>query len=373
MATVVRRNDNGVPRSSLRPLTTQQREESSRHPILTSCTCHTLHRLARRTVDYLPGKTMVQLQNEIGGGRASDQSSVAMRHTVLREHVLPAIVPASGNKLGTTMRLDARMNGKEDNATSSADKMNATERHRRCYDLVESSLLSMVRERAPALRGDANADAYSPTLGGYFRLYSPSGRNNDRPSKDDDDDVIREEDEDAVGREGNGSSSFHDAADWQGREAGPSSYFLFGSDYSSNGRDCASDNQPSSLTGLILQQARESMAVRRRRRNRTRRVDDDAIRDEQRTQRPSSDRLPGAVGHVRRRWRVVGRGDEGGRAASGVDGRLVGARGLDAFARRRNRRGIGMRPAGCYDAVMYIQSLKTMHTRLDGSQPNMKK
>ena len=262
MATVVRRNDNGVPRSSLRPLTTQQREESSRHPILTSCTCHTLHRLARRTVDYLPGKTMAQLQNEIGGGRASDRSSVAMRHTVLREHVLPAIVPASGNKLGTTMRLDARMNGKEDDATSGADEMNATERHGRCYDLVESSLLSMVRERAPAPRGDADAEAYSPTLGGYFRLYSPSGRNNDRPSKDDDDDVIREEDEDAVGREGNGSSSFHDAADWQGREAGPSSYFLFGSDYSSNGRDCASDDRPSSLTGLILQQARESMRDR---------------------------------------------------------------------------------------------------------------
>ncbi len=77
----------------MRPLTTQH--ASRLRPILTSCTCPTLHHLAQRVVDHLRGKTLAQIRNEMGMGVVGPRSTVAFRHTVLRENMLPAF----GNQL----------------------------------------------------------------------------------------------------------------------------------------------------------------------------------------------------------------------------------------------------------------------------------
>ncbi|KAL7536298.1 hypothetical protein ACHAWF_005426 [Thalassiosira exigua] len=78
----------------------------------------------------------------------------------------------------------------------------------------------MIHERMPAPRKDSHAEAYSPTLGGHFRMYSPSLRN--RPAEMDED--IDEAPASAEERE---LSSLHETGDWR-RRSSPSSYLLFG-------------------------------------------------------------------------------------------------------------------------------------------------
>jgi hypothetical protein len=81
----------------LRPLTTQH--ISRPQPILTSCTCPTLHHTAQHAVDHLLGKTLVQIRNGMDMGVVGPRSLVAFCHMVLRENVLPAITVMSKMKL----------------------------------------------------------------------------------------------------------------------------------------------------------------------------------------------------------------------------------------------------------------------------------
>ncbi len=71
----------------MRPLTTQN--ASRLQPILTSCTCLTLHHLAQRAVNHLRGKTLAQIRNEMDMGVVGPRSTVAFPYMVLRENVLP--------------------------------------------------------------------------------------------------------------------------------------------------------------------------------------------------------------------------------------------------------------------------------------------
>ena len=75
--------------AQLKPLITHHNSRSQ--PILTTCTCPTLHHIAQRAVNHLQGKTVAQIRNELDMGIVGHRSSVAFRHTVLRESVLPAI------------------------------------------------------------------------------------------------------------------------------------------------------------------------------------------------------------------------------------------------------------------------------------------
>jgi hypothetical protein len=51
--------------------------------------------MAKRAVDHLRGKTLAQIRNEMDMGVVGPRSTVAFRHTVLRENVLPAIAAMS--------------------------------------------------------------------------------------------------------------------------------------------------------------------------------------------------------------------------------------------------------------------------------------
>lgn len=229
----------------LKPLTTHH-SSGSRKPILTSCTCPTLHHLARQAIDHLPGKTLAQIRNEMDTGVTGSRSSVAFRHTVLRENVMPAISLAGRAKFGIAKSASSASEA----STSGAEEMNSTERHGHCYDLVEDSLLSMINERMPRSRYAENdgtkAAAWSPTLGGYFRVYDPAGRNNADAVADD---MTIDQDESGESEE-NDLSARHEASDWRRRS--PSSFFLFGGDH----------NSSSSLTGIFLQHAKESINSR---------------------------------------------------------------------------------------------------------------
>jgi hypothetical protein len=94
MTTAHKRWSNGV---HLRHLTTQH--SSCPQPILTSCTCPTLHHITRHEVDHLRGKTLVQIRNAMDMGVVGPRSLVAFCHMVLRENVLPAIATMSKLKL----------------------------------------------------------------------------------------------------------------------------------------------------------------------------------------------------------------------------------------------------------------------------------
>lgn len=241
MATTVHKttgsNDDDVTITHLKPLTTQQRTS---RPILTSCTCPTLHHLAQQTVDHLPGKTLAQMRNEVDMGMVGVRSSVAFRHTVLRENVLPAIAATSSKTLGMARSGSIQQLGRD---ASNVDddgnnEMNSTHRYGQCYDLFEDSLLSLIYERMPNPRKDNDAESYSPTLGRYFGVYSHSRRN--QPTNDSIDDIQQDED-DAV-----------DVDDWQ-RET-PSSFFLFGD--TSNGH---MNNNSLNMTGMFFQHLRDSI------------------------------------------------------------------------------------------------------------------
>lgn len=222
----------------LTPLTNQRSQ-----PMLTSCTCPTLHHIAKQAVEHLNGKTLAQLRNEMNMGVVGIRSSVAYRHTVILESVLPTIADKLPKKFGITKKEAINQNANN----LYAETYNSTQQHFHCYDLVEGSLLSMIHARMPSPRNDNNnAESYSPTLGEYFRMYSSSGR---RQSSD----VMGygNQDENASSME-NEYSFIHETSDWQRRS--PSSFFLFGGDETSNSTP--------SMTQVFIQQLKDSISDR---------------------------------------------------------------------------------------------------------------
>ena len=200
----------------LKPLTNQRSQ-----PMLTSCTCPTLHHMAKQSVEHLNGKTLAQIRNEMNMGVVGTRSSVAHRHTVLRESVLPTIEGTRPTKFRIA---------KKESTKQSTNWYDTTQQHFHCYDLVEGSLLSMIHERMPSPRNDNNAESYSPTLGEYYRMYSSSGRKQATNVIGD-----RHQVENASEME-NQFAFTHEASDWHRRS--PSSYFLFGDE--SNGQNTSS-------------------------------------------------------------------------------------------------------------------------------------
>ena len=118
-------------------------------------------------------------------GVVGPRSTVAFRHTVLRENVLPAIAAMSKSK---------------------------------------------------------RKQSYSPTLGGYFRMYSSSGRRQPIDFVDD-----SQRNESVAGRE----HSIHEASGWLRRS--PSSFFLFGDESNS-----ANMSDSLSFTGTLLRGMKDS-------------------------------------------------------------------------------------------------------------------
>eukprot|EP00986_Skeletonema_menzelii_P018787 scaffold26714_cov160-Skeletonema_menzelii.AAC.4 len=247
--------------STLKPLLTSEPSSTSQRPILTPCTCTTLHELAQQVVSHLPGRTMQQLRNDIELGVVGSRSSMAFRHTVLRENVLPALSEKkdrSWKKFGEmSTKVEQQPNEDVNNINGGGiHEMNSTQQHGRCFDLVEDSFLSMIHERAMPPRKDDKVHAYSPTMGGYFRMYSPSGRQQQKqqrvPSQ-------HSSDEDEIDNTGytammrrNDSLSSQSGGDWL--QKSPSSYFLFGDDSSST-KSSYSDG----MLSLFVDYAKESI------------------------------------------------------------------------------------------------------------------
>ena len=215
----------------LKPLTNQRSQ-----PMLTSCTCPTLHHMAKQSVEHLNGKTLAQIRNEMNMGVVGTRSSVAHRHTVLRESVLPTI---EGTR-PTNFRI-----AKKESTKQSTNWYDTTQQHFHCYDLVEGSLLSMIHERMPNPRNDCNAESYSPTLGEYYRMYSSSGRKQATNVIGDGHQVENES-------EMENQFAFTQASDWHRRS--PSSYFLFGDEF--NG------SNTSSMTRIFIQHVKDSISDR---------------------------------------------------------------------------------------------------------------
>ncbi|KAL7496527.1 hypothetical protein ACHAWT_007039 [Skeletonema menzelii] len=182
---------------------------------------------------------MQQLRNDIELGVVGSRSSMAFRHTVLRENVLPAL----SEKKDRSWKKFGEMSTKVE---QQPNEMNSTQQHGRCFDLVEDSFLSMIHERAMPPRKDDKVHAYSPTMGGYFRMYSPSGRQQQKqqrvPSQ-------HSSDEDEIDNAGYTAMS---GGDWL--QKSPSSYFLFGDDSSST-KSSYSDG----MLSLFVDYAKESI------------------------------------------------------------------------------------------------------------------
>ena len=229
-----------------KPLSTQS---TNSQPILTTCTCSTLHHLASQTVEHIEGKTLEQIRNDMELGTLGTRSSVAFRHTVLKENVLPTIAANEKKKFGLEKSTSAKLNPRDlKQGENGVQEMNSTQRHNHCYDLVEDALLSMIHNRMPTPRDvTTEAGAYSPTLGGYFRMYHQIDRNTPL-AKDDDGE------QDDKTEQASELSSIHEASDWQRRS--PSSFFLFGDESSSQ------YSSGTSFTGLFLDQLKESMNTR---------------------------------------------------------------------------------------------------------------
>jgi hypothetical protein len=188
----------------LRPLLTEHTSLTPQ-PILTSCTCPTLHALAKQVVNHLPEKTLQTLRNEVNTGIVGDRSSLPFRHTVLKENVLP--------QLQTQERKWSISQQKKDKS----DKFNDTAKHFHCYDLVEEALLSLLHERQITLRNDTNVEAFSSTMGGMFALYSNT-KITTNPFES------QEDEQKEISRDG----SIQHENGWY--RMSPSSYFLFGED-----------------------------------------------------------------------------------------------------------------------------------------------
>ena len=238
------------PSTTLRPLLTSE-HSSNASPILTSCTCNTLHELAQQVVDHLPGRTLQQLRNDTDFGVVGTRSSMAFRHTVLRENVLPVLSEREGRswkKFGEMSSKKQKQQKSENNRSGSGmDEMDSTQRYGHCFDLVEDSFLSMIHERAIAPRKDDSLHAFSPTMGGYFRMYSPAGRQqkSERVSSQ----TSQDEDDIALGYAQN-DSLVSQSGNWL--RTSPSSYFLFG-DENSNSKSGCSDG----MLSLFIDYAKE--------------------------------------------------------------------------------------------------------------------
>ncbi len=226
MATASGKENNCI---HLKPLTNQRSQ-----PILTSCTCPTLHHIAKKAVQHLNGKTLAQIRNEMNLGMVGTRSSVAHRHTVLRECVLPIIVGCDSKKFGIAKKESTKQNA--------FAETNSTQQHFHCYDLVEGSLLSMIHERIPSPRKENYAE-YSPTLGEYFRMHSYSGRKQSTESMGDEHQVGNASEVE------NEFSFIHEASNnWQ--RGSPSSFFLFG------------DRSSTSTSRIFIQHLKDSISDR---------------------------------------------------------------------------------------------------------------
>ena len=248
--------------STLKPLLTSESSSTSQRPILTSCTCTTLHELAQQVVNHLPGRTLQQLRNDTELGVVGARSSMAFRHTVLRENVLPVLSERKGRSWKKFGEMSSKVEQQqqqpnEDGSSSNGGgihEMNSTQHHGHCFDLVEDSFLSMIHERSMPPRKDDRVHAYSPTMGGYFRMYSASGRQQQKqrpvPSQHSSD-----EDEIDAGyttmMRGNESLSSQ-SGNWLQKST--SSYFLFGDD-SSTTKSSYSDG----MLSLFIDYAKETM------------------------------------------------------------------------------------------------------------------
>jgi len=245
-------NDNGG--IYLKPLTTQHKSNNSQ-PILSSCTtCPTLHQLATQTVEYLPGKTLDQVRNHIENGIVTTRSSLALRHTILRENILPAIEEEnSKKKLGTAKKSSSIQQLKKNHEVNTKkngrhEMKHLTNQYVHCYDLVEDALSSMIHERMPSPRSNINreADFYSITLGSYFAMYDTSNSKRRRRQHIDSIDYLQRPDNDMNDEEKLSAQ----ANDWQ-RES-PSSVFLFGDEH-------VVQSNNNTMSGYIYQYIKESI------------------------------------------------------------------------------------------------------------------
>ena len=228
-------------RPYLTPLTARRGGGAAPRPMLAPCACPSLHSLARRTVEHLPGKTLAQLRNAANLGAVGSRSTVAFRHTVLRETVLPEIA-TQGRASGST-KINWTGEPEKDVSNDRCEHvMDAPQTS--CYDLVEDALLSLIHERAPHPRRDTDAEAHSPTLGGAWSLYSDSQRHVAERSAED----ARHDAEETTAGAPRLSQSPHLDADWHDRA--PASSFPFGRD---------GDAEATSLVGTLLEQIRESL------------------------------------------------------------------------------------------------------------------
>ncbi|KAL7517329.1 hypothetical protein ACHAWX_002259 [Stephanocyclus meneghinianus] len=202
--------------SHLRPLLTSHASQPP-GPILISCTCPTLHQLAQQVVDYLPGKSWQTLKNESDLGVAGARSSAAFRHTVLKENIMPSI-RADEKQWSISTRQSI------DTSNNKTNEFASTEQYFHCYDLVEDAVLSLLHERQNSARKESAAECFSPTLGGYFAMYSVSKRNEASFGEIE---VDEEKDHGRVAFSGQHSTRSDDGS-WL--RTSPSSYFLFGED-----------------------------------------------------------------------------------------------------------------------------------------------
>jgi len=227
--------DYGTPKGNnaphvarFKPLLTSENTSNNvaSRPILTPCTCPTLHHLAQRVVDIIPGKSIDQLRNEIdaaAGVRGGGRTSIPFRYTVLKETV--PNLRDSGRKFTRSGNRKVSPVEKQ----SVIDHINELEiQHGHCYDLVEESFLSMINERMPRPRKDGIAECFSPTMGGYFGIYSFSRRNGVSVQRVRDIDDAMDDEEGERRADDKNSRRIREVADW--RRMSPSSHFLFGDD-----------------------------------------------------------------------------------------------------------------------------------------------
>jgi hypothetical protein len=199
----------------LKPLMTTHKSLSSK-PILTTCSCSTLHALAEQVVEYLPGKSLQTLKNETNLGTVGVRSSIPFRHTVLKDNVLPVLRERE-------KKWNISPKPKLDESGDSLSKFTDTEEHIHCYDLVEDSVLALLHERQIGARKESTAESFSCTMGGNFLMYTQSKGlvNPFGEINDDQNEQMPLSRREAIQ---NGCSG------WLRRSSSPSSYFLFGED-----------------------------------------------------------------------------------------------------------------------------------------------
>jgi len=168
-------------------------------------------------VGHLPGKSWQTLKNETDLGVVGARSSAAFRHTILKENIIPSVRAGEKQWSFSTKQSVDTSNNKTNAFTS-------TEQYFHCYDLVEDAVVSLLHERQISARKDSAAECFSPTLGGYFAMYSVSKRKKSSFGE------VEVDEEKEHGRVAfSGQHSIHSDDDSWIRTS-PSSYFLFGED-----------------------------------------------------------------------------------------------------------------------------------------------